>query len=230
MAHISGGIMAAYIAFGVDAKHLLTAVIMTAPGTLMMAKMFVPETGVPETLGTVRLKVEKTDVNVIDAAGRGTGEGLHLAMNVIAMLISFVALIALTNAVLGHVGGWMHVPNLSLQRIFGVVFAPVAWCLGVPWIDASTIGNLLGTRMVLNEFIAFSQLGPLRSALDPRSFTIATFALCGFANFSSIGIQIGGIGALVPERRHDLARLGMRAMLAGTLANFASACIAGLLL
>jgi CNT family concentrative nucleoside transporter len=230
MAHISGGIMAAYIAFGVEPKHLLTAVIMTAPGTLLMAKMFVPETAVPETMGTVRLNVEKTDVNVIDAAGRGTSEGLHLALNVTAMLISFVALIALVNAVLGWAGGWMHMPSLSLQMIFGWVFAPVAWCLGVPWRDAGAIGNLLGTRMVLNEFIAFAQLGPMKDALDPRSFTIATFALCGFANFSSIGIQIGGIGALVPERRHDLAKLGLRAMFAGTLANFTSACIAAMLM
>jgi CNT family concentrative nucleoside transporter len=230
MAHISGGIMAAYILFGIEAKHLLTAVIMTAPGTLMMAKMFVPETGVPETLGSAKLSIEKTDVNFIDAAGRGTSEGLHLAMNVIAMLISFIALIALTNALLAHVGVWMHLPDLSLQRVFGWVFAPIAWSLGVPWRDAGVIGNLLGTRMVLNEFIAFSQLGPMKAALDPKSFTIATFALCGFANLSSIGIQIGGIGALVPERRHDLARLGLRAMLAGTLANFASACIAALLL
>jgi CNT family concentrative nucleoside transporter len=230
MAHISGGIMAAYIAFGIEPKHLLTAVIMTAPGTLLMAKMFVPETAVPETMGTVKLDVQKTDVNVIDAAGRGTGEGLHLAMNVIAMLISFVALIALTNALLGWVGGLAGFPNLSLQQIFGWVFAPVAWSLGVTWRDAGVVGNLLGTRMVLNEFIAFSQLGPLKETLDPRSFTVATFALCGFANFSSIGIQIGGIGALVPERRHDLARLGMRAMLAGTLANFVSACIAAMLL
>jgi concentrative nucleoside transporter, CNT family len=230
MAHISGGIMAAYIAFGIEPKHLLTAVIMTAPGTLMMAKMFVPETKVPETLGTVTLDVKSTDVNVIDAAGRGTGEGLHLAMNVIAMLISFVALIALTNALLGWIGGLVQVPDLSLQKIFGFVFAPIAWSLGVAWKDASVVGNLLGTRMVLNEFIAFAQLGPLREALDPRSFTVATFALCGFANFSSIGIQIGGIGALVPERRSDLARLGLRAMLAGTLANFTSACIAAMLL
>jgi CNT family concentrative nucleoside transporter len=223
MAHISGGIMAAYILFGVEAQHLLTAVIMTAPGTLMMAKMFVPETEAPETMGTVTLEIERTDVNVIDAAGRGTAEGLALALNVGAMLISFLALIALVNAVLGLAG-------LSLQQIFGWVFAPVAWSMGVPWRDAPTIGNLLGTRMALNEFVAYSQLGPMKPILDPRSFTIATFALCGFANFSSIGIQIGGIGALAPTRRHDLARLGLRAMLAGTLANFITATIAGFLL
>jgi CNT family concentrative nucleoside transporter len=223
MAHISGGIMAAYILFGIEAQHLLTAVIMTAPGTIMMAKMFVPETEAPKTMGTVRLEVPQTDVNVIDAAGRGTGEGLHLALNVAAMLVSFLALVALVNAVLGLVG-------LSLQQIFGWVFAPVAWSMGVPWRDAPTIGNLLGTRMALNEFVAYSQLGPLKSSLDPRSFVIATFALCGFANFSSIGIQIGGIGALAPNRRHDLARLGLRAMFAGTLANFMTATIAGFLL
>jgi CNT family concentrative nucleoside transporter len=236
MAHISGGIMAAYILFGIEAKHLLTAVIMTAPGTIMMAKMFVPETEVPKTMGTVRLEVEQTDVNVIDAAGRGTGEGLHLALNVGAMLISFLALVALVNYVLGVFGhqaarmGVTSLQNFSLQQIFGWVFAPVAWSMGVPWRDAPTIGNLLGTRMALNEFVAYSQLGPLRSAIDPKSFTIATFALCGFANFSSIGIQIGGIGALAPNRRHDLARLGLRAMLAGTLANFMTATIAGFLL
>src|SRR6186713_1276980 len=223
MAHISGGIMAAYILFGIEAKHLLTAVIMTAPGTLMMSKLFVPETETPETMGTVKIDMQKTDVNVIDAAGRGTGEGLHLALNVGAMLISFLALIALLNAILGLVG-------LSMQQIFGWVFSPIAWSLGVPWRDAATVGNLLGTRMVLNEFVAYSQLGPLKATLDPKSFTIATFALCGFANFSSIGIQIGGIGALAPERRHDLARLGMRAMLAGTFANFLTATIAGMLL
>jgi len=223
MAHISGGVMAAYILFGVEAQHLLTAVIMTAPGTLMMAKIFVPETGQPETMGTVKLNVPRTDVNVIDAVGRGTGEGLHLALNVGAMLISFLALIALLNAILGLAG-------LSMQQIFGWVFAPIAWSLGVPWRDAPTIGNLLGTRMVLNEFVAYSQLGPLKATLDPKSFTIATFALCGFANFSSIGIQIGGIGALAPDRRHDLARLGLRAMLAGTFANFLTATIAGMLL
>jgi concentrative nucleoside transporter, CNT family len=223
MAHISGGIMAAYILFGIEAKHLLTAVIMTAPGTLMMAKMFVPETEVPKTMGAVKLEVERTDVNVIDAAGRGTGEGLHLALNVGAMLISFLALVALVNYLLGFA-------HLSLQQIFGWVFAPVAWSMGVPWRDAPTIGNLLGTRMALNEFVAYAQLGPMKASLDPKSFTIATFALCGFANFSSIGIQIGGIGALAPNRRHDLARLGLRAMFAGTLANFMTATIAGFLL
>jgi concentrative nucleoside transporter, CNT family len=223
MAHISGGIMAAYILFGIEAKHLLTAVIMTAPGTLLMAKMFVPETASPKTMGTVKLDVPRTDVNVIDAAGRGTGEGLQLAMNVGAMLISFLALVALVNACLGLVGS-------SLQQIFGWAFSPVAWAMGVPWKDAAAIGNLLGERMVMNEFVAYSHLGPMKAALDPKSFTIATFALCGFANLSSIGIQIGGIGALAPSRRHDLARLGLRAMLAGTLANFLTATIAGFLL
>jgi CNT family concentrative nucleoside transporter len=237
MAHISGGIMAAYILFGVEARHLLTAVIMTAPGTIMMAKLFVPETASPKTMGSVKLDVPRTDVNVIDAAGRGTGEGLSLALNVAAMLISFLALIALVNALLGVLGnfasthlGLTSIAELSLGQIFGWVFAPVAWAMGVPWHDAGAIGNLLGTRMALNEFVAYSQLGPMKPVLDPRSFTIATFALCGFANFSSIGIQIGGIGALAPSRRHDLARLGIRAMLAGTLANFMTATIAGFLL
>jgi CNT family concentrative nucleoside transporter len=223
MAHVSGGMMAAYMLFGVEAKHLLAAVIMTAPGTLVIAKMFVPETGVPRTMGAVRLETEHADVNVIDAAARGTIEGLGLALNVGAILISFIALIALVNALLG-------VAHLSLQQLFGWVLAPVAWCMGVPWRDAPTIGNLLGTRMVLNEFVSYSQLGPLKATLDPKSFTIATFALCGFANVGSIGIQIGGIGALAPNRRHDLARLGVRAMFAGTLANFMTATIAGFLL
>ena len=223
MAHISGGIMAAYILFCVEAKHLLTAVIMTAPGTIMMAKMFVPETEVPKTMASVKLDVPKTDVNMIDAAARGTSEGLQLSLNVLAMLVSFIALVALVNAMLGLAG-------LSLQQIFGWLFAPVAWSMGVPWRDAPAIGNLLGTRMVLNEFIAYSQLGPMKAMLDPKSFTIATFALCGFANVGSIGIQLGGIGALAPNRRPDLARLGVRAMFAGTLANFMTATIAGFLL
>jgi CNT family concentrative nucleoside transporter len=229
MAHISGGIMAAYLAFGVEAKHLLTAVIMTAPGTIMMAKMFVPETEVPKTAGKVSLKIERTDVNIVDAAARGTSEGFHLALNVGAMLISFLALIALVNAILGFIpiGGGQH---LSMQWVFGRIAAPLAWLMGVSWKDSFTVGNLLGTRFVLNELIAYSQLGPLKASLDPRSFVIATFALCGFANLSSIAIQIGGIGSLAPERKHELALLGFRAVAAGTLANFISACIAGMLL
>lgn len=229
MAHISGGIMAAYIAFGVEARHLITAVIMTAPGTIMLAKMFVPETETPKTAGTVTLKVEKTDVNVIDAAARGTVDGLHLALNVGAMLISFLALIALINALLGLIplGNGVH---LSMEWIFGHAAAPLAWLMGVPWKDSMAVGDLLGTRLVLNELIAYSKLGTIKTAIDPRSFVIATFALCGFANFSSIGIQIGGIGALAPDRKHELARLGLRAVAAGTLANYISACIAGILL
>jgi CNT family concentrative nucleoside transporter len=229
MAHVSGSIMAAYIAFGVEAKHLLAAVIMTAPGTILLAKMMVPETGQPETAGTVKLEGERPDANVIGAAARGTTEGLHLALNVGAMLISFLALVALANVLLGKAGGWIGVP-LSLEKILGYAFMPLALVMGVPWKDAFAVGDLLGTRMVLNELIAYSRLGPLKAALDPRTFTIATYALCGFANFSSIGIQIGGIGALAPERRGDLARLGPRALLAGTFANFMTACIAGALL
>ena len=230
MAHVSGSIMAAYIAFGVEARHLLTAVIMTAPGTIMMAKMFQPEVEVPETSGNVKLDIPKQDVNLVDAAARGTGEGLHLMLNVIAMLISFIALIALVNGGMG----WVHTKLAffpeNLQTILSWVGRPVAWALGVSWKDSGAIGGLLGTRAVLNEFIAFAQLGQMKSGLDPRSFTIASFALAGFANFSSVGIQIGGIGALAPNRKADLARLGFRAMLAGTLANFMSAAIAGILL
>jgi CNT family concentrative nucleoside transporter len=231
MAHISGGMMAAYIRVGgADAKSLLTAVIMTAPGTLLIAKMLVPETGTPLTAGRVEMPVTEKEANILGAIARGTVDGLHLALNVGAMLITFLALLALLNAMMG----WTHIhiawfPS-SLQEVLGWVFAPVAWLIGVPWRDAGTIGNLLGTRMVLNEFVAFAQLGTIKASLDPRTFTIATFALCGFANFSSIGIQIGGIGALAPNQRGELARLGLRAMLAGTMANLMSASIAGILL
>jgi CNT family concentrative nucleoside transporter len=233
MAHVSGSVMAAYVMVAhVSITHLLTAVIMTAPATIMLSKIFIPETEKPATAGRVEIKVEKTAVNVIDAAAQGAGDGLHLALNVGGMLIAFLALIAMLNGILG----WVHTLPLmgwlpgSLQQIFGIVFAPVAWIIGVPWKDCNTIGNLLGTRLVTNEFVAFLQLGPMRSTLDPRSFVIATYALCGFANFSSIAIQIGGIGALAPTRKSDLARLGMRALMAGTMANFMSACIAGMLL
>jgi CNT family concentrative nucleoside transporter len=233
MAHVSGGIMAAYIAYGVEAKHLLTAVIMTAPGTLLMAKMLVPETEEPLTAGRVQMPEMEKEANFLGAISRGTSDGLQLAINVAAMLISFVALVALVNylfsgvhnALAAHGIGWF--PS-SLQQVFGWVFAPVAWLIGISWHDAPTVGNLLGSRMVVNELYAFSQLGPMKDSLDPRSFTIATFALCGFANFSSIGIQIGGIGALAPEQRGQLAKFGIRAMLAGTMANLMSAAIVGI--
>jgi CNT family concentrative nucleoside transporter len=224
MAHVSGSVMAAYVKIaGVSITHLLTAVIMTAPATIMLAKIFVPETEKPVTAGKVELKIEKTGVNIIDAAARGAGDGVHLVLNIAAMLIAFLALIAMLNGILS----WAHT---SLEQVFGVIFSPIAWLMGVPWKDAGAIGNLLGTRLALNEFGAFLKLGPLEKSLDPRSFVIATYALCGFANFSSIAIQIGGIGALAPRRKSDVARLGLRAVAAGTMANFMSACIAGMLL
>ena len=223
MAHVSGGIMAVYFAYGVEPRHIITAVIMTAPGAILLSKLLVPETSVPETLGHVRLAHQEADANVLDAAARGTRDGLHLSLNIAAMLIAFLGLIALLN--LG-----LSMFHTSLQAIFGWLLAPVAYLLGVPWEDCRGVGSLLGTRTVLNELIAFQELGKLKPQLLGRSFVISSFALCGFANFSSIGIQLGGIGALAPERRHDLARLGIRALLAGTLANFLSACIAGILL
>jgi concentrative nucleoside transporter, CNT family len=232
MAHVSGGIMAMYISQGIDASHLLSAVIMTSPGTILMAKMLVPETGVPATEGRVVMpkNEEHKDENLIGAIARGTLDGGKLAFNVGIMLVSFLALVALLDSILN----WFHLGHLwfpgSLGQILGFVFAPVAWLIGVPWHDAGAIGNLLGTRMALNEVIAYIALGAQKASLDPRSFTIATFALCGFANLGSVGMQIGGIGALVPERRNDLARLGIRAMLAGTMANLISASIAGMFL
>src|ERR1700681_2176282 len=234
MAHVSGGIMAAYIAFGIEAKHLLTAVIMTAPGTLLMAKMLVPETEVPLTAGRVEMPEMEKEANFMGAISRGTVDGLHLALNVGAMLISFLAMLALVNAIMGGAHNWLAAHHVgwfpsSLQQVFGWVFAPVAWVIGVQWRDCSTIGNLLGTRMVVNEVVAFQQLGTMQGTLDPRSFTIATFALCGFANFSSVGIQICGLGALAPDQRGNLARLGIRAMLAGTMANLMSASFVGIL-
>jgi CNT family concentrative nucleoside transporter len=230
MAHVSGGIMAAYIAFGIEAKHLLAAVIMTAPGTILLSKMLVPETEKPRTSGKVQMADIERDPNALGAISRGTIDGLHLAINVAAMLISFIALLYLADGIFGFVHshiGWF--PS-SLEQVFGWVFAPIAWLIGIPWHDCPTIGNLLGLRTVTNELIAFQRLGPMKDSLDPRSFTIATFALCGFANFSSIGIQIGGIGALAPNRKGDLARLGIRAMMAGTMANLMSASIVGIML
>jgi CNT family concentrative nucleoside transporter len=228
MAHVSGGIMAAYIAFGIEAQHLLTAVIMTAPGTLLMAKMLVPETEQPLTAGRVEMPEMEKESNFLGAISRGTVDGLHLALNVGAMLISFIALLYLVNGMMGGIHHWIAWFPSSLESVFGWIFAPVAWLIGIPWQDCTAMGNLLGTRMVINEVVAFQHLGEIKNTLDPRTFTIATFALCGFANFSSIGIQIGGIGALAPEQRGQLAKFGIRAMLAGTMANLMSASIVGM--
>ncbi|MBB5338099.1 NupC/NupG family nucleoside CNT transporter [Tunturiibacter gelidoferens] len=237
MAHVSGGIMAAYISFGINAQDLLSAVIMTAPGTILVAKMLVPETEVPATIGTVHMppNEEHKNENFIAAVARGTIDGGRLAFNVAIMLISFVALVGLFNAIMLGISNFLwahgHIPfPHSLNAILGVAGAPIAWLIGVPWHDAHTIGNLLGTRTMINEFVAFTQLGAIKSTLAPRTFSIATFALCGFANVGSIGMQIGGIGALVPNRRNDLAQLGLRAMLAGTMANLMSASIVSMLI
>jgi CNT family concentrative nucleoside transporter len=232
MAHVSGGIMAMYIAQGVAPEHLLAAVIMTSPGTILVAKILVPETGVPATEGKVVIPRDELhqEENLVGAIARGTIDGGKLALNVAIMLVSFLALVALLDSLLLWTHGYIHFIPGSLGQILGFLFAPVAWLIGVPWRDCGAIGNLLGTRMALNEVIAYIALGAQRATLAPRSFTIATFALCGFANLGSIGIQIGDIGALIPERRNELARLGVRAMLAGTMANLISASIAGMFL
>ena len=231
MAHVSGAVMAAYVKFAhVEIQHLLTAVIMTAPATIMLAKIFQPEVEIPVTAGKVEVKLENQSVNIIDAAAQGAGDGLQLCLNIGAMLIAFLALIALADGIFAWLHGMIGWIPSSMEQLFGYIFAPVAWLLGVSWNDCASIGRLLGERLVTNEFIAFIDLGKIKNQLDPHSFTIATYALCGFANFSSIAIQVGGIGALAPSRKSDLARLGMRAVAAGTMANFMSACIAGMLL
>ncbi len=237
MAHVSGGIMAAYISFGINAQDLLSAVIMTAPGTILIAKMLVPETELPATAGIVKMppREEHKDDNLIASIARGTIDGGQLAFNVAIMLISFLALVGLINGIMLAISNvaWAHghirFPH-SLNTVLGVFGAPIAWLIGIPWHEAPIVGNLLGTRTVLNEFIAFTELGKIKATLAPRTFSIATFALCGFANLGSIGMQIGGIGALVPNRRNDLARLGLRAMLAGTMANLMSASIVSMLI
>ncbi|WP_395793335.1 NupC/NupG family nucleoside CNT transporter [Aquimonas sp.] len=243
MATIAGGVLGAYVIMlgGTDpvaqaqfAKHLLTASIMAAPATLVIAKILCPESGTPVTLGKVQVEVEKTTANVIDAAASGASEGLKLALNVGAMLLAFTALIALLNAPIGWLGeisglaGWLGKP-VDLSVLLGYVLAPIAWIIGVPWADATTVGGLIGTKVVLNEFFAYAQLAEAKAGLSETSIIIATYALCGFANFSSIAIQIGGIGSLAPERRGDLARFGLKAVLGGSLATFMTATIAGVL-
>jgi CNT family concentrative nucleoside transporter len=255
MAHVAGAVMGAYVGLlgGDDpvrrqlfAQHLLTASVMAAPATLVLAKILIPETGSPMTRGTIKIEVEKTATNVIDAAASGAADGMRLALNVGAMLLAFVALIALVNAPLQWLGGatwgshgltvngWLsglagRPLELSLQTIFGALFAPIAWLIGIPWNDAPMVGGFIGEKLVLNEFVAYVDLSAHLGELQQHSQVVAAYALCGFANFASIAIQIGGIGGLAPSRRSDLARLGLRAVLGGSLATFMTATIAGVL-
>jgi len=223
-ATIAGGVMVAYVRFGIDAGHLMAASVMSAPAALVVAKIMYPEREASRTAGHVTLEIPREHANVIDAAAGGAAVGLRLAANVAAMLLAFIALIAMVDWLLGLVG-------LSLAQLFGWIFAPIAWCLGVPWAEAPTVGALLGTKISINEFVAYIQLGDeiRNQVLSPRSAVIATYALCGFANFASIAIQIGGIGSVAPDRRADVAKLGLRAMFGGALASWLTATIAGIL-
>lgn len=230
MALVSGGILGAYIGVGCAPRDLIVAILMTFPATIFLTKIVIPETETPETLGNIEVAADRPDANVLAAAARGTREGLVLAANVAAVLVAFIGLVSLVNLAVGHCGAACGWPGVSLQSLLGAALAPVAWLLGVPWRDCPAVGGLLGTRTVLNELIAYGDLGSLAGALTPKSFSLATIALCGFANISSIGIQVGGIGALVPERQADLARLGVKVLVISTLANFLSAAIAGILL
>jgi CNT family concentrative nucleoside transporter len=231
MATVAGGTMAAYAAMGANAGHLMVASLMSAPAALVVAKIMVPETELSPTKGMVRIDVPREDANLIDAACRGAAEGLKLALNIAAMLIAFIALVALVNWGLGWLPHWHGAP-LTLQRVLGWLGAPLAWLMGVAWSDAPTVGSFLGEKTILNEFVAYRSLTQpeVREAISPRSFTIATYALCGFANFGSIAVMVGGIGALVPDRRADFARFGLRSLIAGSLAAFMTAAIAGMLL
>lgn len=243
MACIAGGVMAVYISMGIPAPYLLAASIMAAPGALVIAKIVWPETEESATKGSVKLEVKKTHANLLDAISHGAGDGLKVSLNVIAMLIGFIALIALANLLLGKMGSGLYsigltdvfgfdLRNISLNTIFGGVFSIFAWAMGIPSQDILTAGGLMGTKMVINEFVAYSQLSPMIAGqtLHPKTIVIISFALCGFANFSSIAIQVGGIGELAPERRSDLARLGFRALICGTLASYLSATIAGIMM
>ena len=231
MATIAGGVLAAYVSFGISAGHLLTASVMSAPAALLIAKVMLPETELSETAAGASAKIPRETTNGLDALCRGASEGMMLAINVMAMLIAFVAVVALANYLLsvGLRPFGVHA-NAPLQTLFGWANAPFAWLMGVPAKDCVAIGAVLGERIVLNEFIGYLSLSKLTTALDPRSHTLATYALCGFANFSSIAIQIGGIGSLMPSRRSDLAKLGLRAMIGGLLASYLTATIAGILL
>lgn len=238
MATVAGGVMAAYVGmlqpyFPDIAGHLLAASVMSAPAALALAKVMIPETGTPKTAGTIKLEYKDPSINIIDAASNGAAAGLSLALNVGTMLIAFMSLLALVNFLFGSVLGLFGFPGLTIEIVLGYILSPLAWVMGVPWKDCITIGQLMGVKTVLNEFVAYAQLGAILKAnpqaLEYRSIVIATYALCGFSNFLSIGIQIGGIGPLAPSRRGDLAKLGIRALIGGTLASFMTATIAGIL-
>lgn len=230
MATIAGGVLAAYVGLGIDAGHLLAASVMSAPAALVCAKLMIPETEHSVTAGNLEVAFEKNSTNVIDAAAHGAGEGLKLALNVGAMLLAFIALIAMLNGILGKVGMLFGLQGLSLETITGYLFSPVAFLMGAPWDDCVIVGSLLGKKLILNEFVAYVDLQKVMPELSQRSIVLSTYALCGFANFSSIAIQLGGIGTLAPERRADLAKLGVRSLIGGTLACIMTACIAGVLI
>ena len=241
MACIAGGVMAVYIALGVPAEYLIAASIMAAPGALVISKIVWPETEVSETKGEVSLEIKKTNANLVDAISHGASDGLKVGLNVVAMLIGFIAIIALLDYVLGKIGAGLgnlglslaavgiDINTLSLKQILGALFSLFAWAMGVPMKDIQVAGSLMGTKMVINEFVAYLDLAKIKATLDAKTLLITSFALCGFANFSSIAIQVGGIGELAPERRTDLAKLGVKALICGTLASYLSATIAGIL-
>jgi CNT family concentrative nucleoside transporter len=241
MACIAGGVMAVYIALGVPAEYLIAASLMAAPGALVISKIVWPETEVSETQGNVSLEVKKTNANLVDAISHGASDGLKVGLNVIAMLIGFIAIIALLDYVLGKIGSGLghlgltlafmgiDINTLSLNQILGSIFSLFAWVMGIPGKDIHAAGSLMGTKMVINEFVAYLDLAKIKETLDPKTLIITSFALCGFANFSSIAIQVGGIGELAPERRSDLAKLGVKALICGTLASYLSATIAGII-
>ncbi len=236
-ATVAGGVFAIYVGmlepmFPEIAGHLLTASVMSAPAALVIGKIVIPETEEPATMGNIDMSGEKEDVNVLDAASRGAAEGLKLALNVAAMLLAFLALLALVDALIGAMQFWATTP-LKLQEIFGVPFGWLAWTMGVPWEDCPKIGELFAVKMIVNELVAYSELQKMLQAgeqLSDRSIIIATYALCGFANFGSIGIQLGGIGGIAPERKADLAKIALKAMIAGTIAAFMTGTIAGILI
>ena len=231
-ATVAGGVLAAYVGMGIPAGHLIAASVMSAPAALVMAKLMIPETETDRVSADTDFKVKTPWANMIDAAAQGAGDGMKLAINVGAMLLAFIALVALVNGLLGPVGGWIGLPGLNLEMILGFLFRPLAWVMGVPWAEADAVGTLLGLKTAANEFVAYSRFEDIsaESQLSEKSQVIATYALCGFSNFSSIAIQIGGIGGIAPERKSELASLGLRAMIAGTLACLQTATIAGLLI